>query len=110
VMLRKAEADHQLAAVFSYGWRSADTWEGRTVFLVFHGAQFRARTPHAAASFHSVTTPIPAVALIPHARNKLAIIRSTRRLSPLWIDSLGYADRAGYVFCDQSGTTSVGLK
>jgi hypothetical protein len=74
-MLRKAEADHQLAAVFSYGWRSADTWEGRTVFLVFHGAQFRARTSHAAASFHSVTTPIPAVALIPHARSKLAIIQ-----------------------------------
>jgi hypothetical protein len=38
-----------LAAVFSYGWAlSADTWEVHVVFLVFHGASFRADfSPHA---------------------------------------------------------------
>jgi hypothetical protein len=34
-----------LDAVFSYGWRrSAGTWEGHGVFLVLHGAVFRARS------------------------------------------------------------------
>jgi hypothetical protein len=43
IMLQDAEADHQLAAVFSYGWlRTADTWGGRVVFLVLHGALFHA--------------------------------------------------------------------
>jgi hypothetical protein len=74
-MLREAEADHRLAGVFSYGWhRSADTWEGHGVFLVFHGALFRARISHVVASFDSVTTLIPAVALIPHAQNNVATI------------------------------------
>jgi hypothetical protein len=70
--------------------------KNHVVFLVFPRTLFRARSSHAAASFDSVTTPIPVVALIPHARNKLATIQFNQTAvhrfgSTVWVMQTGPA-------------------